>query len=79
MVSLSDRLDCVVGAKVADPLDEVLGLRTVDDLLRHYPRSHTEGGALPVHGYPAGSSGPAKADELLARDGRAWRSLQSKE
>jgi ATP-dependent DNA helicase RecG len=45
VVSLSDRLDCVVGAKVADPLDEVLGLRTVDDLLRHYPRSHTEGAA----------------------------------
>ncbi|CAG9215973.1 Glucose-6-phosphate 1-dehydrogenase [Paraburkholderia caribensis] len=40
---------------------------------------HPEGGPLPVYGYPAGSSGPAQADELLARDGRAWRSLQSKE
>ncbi|MGO9381630.1 MAG: ATP-dependent DNA helicase RecG [Mycobacterium sp.] len=43
MASLSDRLDYVIGAKVADPLDEALGIRTVDDLLRHYPRSYTEG------------------------------------
>jgi ATP-dependent DNA helicase RecG len=43
MVALSDRLDCVVGAKVAVPLDELFGIRTVDDLLRHYPRSYTEG------------------------------------
>lgn len=43
MVSLSDRLDFVVGAKAADSLDEVFGIRTVDDLLRHYPRSYTEG------------------------------------
>jgi ATP-dependent DNA helicase RecG len=43
MVSLSDRLDYVVGAKAASPLDEVFGIRTVDDLLRHYPRSYVEG------------------------------------
>lgn len=43
MVSLGDRLDFVVGAKAAEPLDEVFGIRTVDALLRHYPRSYTEG------------------------------------
>ncbi len=43
MVSLSDRLDLIVGAKAAGALDEVFGIRTVDDLLRHYPRSYTEG------------------------------------
>ncbi len=43
MVSLGDRLDLVVGAKAAAQLDEELGIRTVDDLLRHYPRSYTEG------------------------------------
>jgi ATP-dependent DNA helicase RecG len=43
MVSLNDRLDYVVGAKAASPLDEVFGIRTVDDLLRHYPRSYVEG------------------------------------
>ena len=43
MATLSDRLEHVVGAKAADPLDEVFGIRTVDDLLRHYPRSYVEG------------------------------------
>ncbi|MDT5257667.1 MAG: ATP-dependent helicase RecG [Mycobacterium sp.] len=46
MAALSDRLDYIVGAKAADPLDEVFGIRTVDDLLRHYPRSYTEGAAV---------------------------------
>jgi ATP-dependent DNA helicase RecG len=45
VASLSDRLDYILGAKAADSLDEVFGIRTVDDLLRHYPRSHTEGAA----------------------------------
>jgi ATP-dependent DNA helicase RecG len=46
VVSLSDRLDYVLGAKSADLLDEVFGIRTVDDLLRHYPRSYTEGATV---------------------------------
>jgi glucose-6-phosphate 1-dehydrogenase len=29
----------------------------------------------PLSFYPAGSWGPEEADELLARDGRAWRRL----
>ena len=29
----------------------------------------------PMTTYPAGSAGPTEADELLARDGRAWRAL----
>ena len=32
-------------------------------------------GADGLHTYAAGSEGPAKADELLARDGRSWRRL----
>ena len=43
MVALNDRLDYIVGAKAADSLDDVFGIRTVDDLLRHYPRSYVEG------------------------------------
>jgi ATP-dependent DNA helicase RecG len=43
MVSLGDRLDFVIGAKAAGPLEEVFGIQTVDDLLRHYPRSYVEG------------------------------------
>jgi len=46
VVSLTDRLDYIVGAKAADLLDEVFGIRIVDDLLRHYPRSYTEGAAV---------------------------------
>jgi glucose-6-phosphate 1-dehydrogenase len=31
-----------------------------------------QAGAAPVSEYPAGSWGPAEADALLLRDGRAW-------
>jgi glucose-6-phosphate 1-dehydrogenase len=34
-----------------------------------------EAEATPLQEYPAGSWGPDAADELLARDGRAWRRL----
>lgn len=43
MVTLSDRLDYVVGADAAGKLDEFFGIRTVAELLRHYPRSYVEG------------------------------------
>jgi ATP-dependent DNA helicase RecG len=46
MVSLGDRLDYAIGGKSIALLDEVFGIRTVDDLLRHYPRSYTEGAAV---------------------------------
>jgi ATP-dependent DNA helicase RecG len=42
-VTLTDRLDRVIGAKSAGPLEEHFGIRTVDDLLRHYPRSYSQG------------------------------------
>ena len=43
MVALGDRLDAVLGAKAARSLDEVFGIQTVDDLLRHYPRKYSQG------------------------------------
>ena len=43
MATLSDRLDYVIGAKAAGPLEEHFGIRTVNDLLRHYPRKYSEG------------------------------------
>ncbi|HZU49396.1 MAG TPA: ATP-dependent DNA helicase RecG [Mycobacterium sp.] len=46
MVALTDRLDYILGAKSADLLDEVFGIRTVDDLLRHYPRSYVQGATV---------------------------------
>jgi glucose-6-phosphate 1-dehydrogenase len=36
---------------------------------------HAKKDAPPLFSYPAGSWGPEQADELLARDGRAWRRL----
>ncbi|MEY2545946.1 MAG: glucose-6-phosphate 1-dehydrogenase [Verrucomicrobiota bacterium] len=36
---------------------------------------HAKKGAPELYFYPAGSWGPDEADELLARDGRAWRRL----
>ncbi len=43
MVTLTDRLDGIVGGKAATLLDEVFGIRTVDGLLRHYPRKYSHG------------------------------------
>ena len=43
---LTDRLTGVLGARTAKALDTGLGLRTVEDLLRHYPRRYAERGQL---------------------------------
>ncbi len=43
MVTLGDRLDFMLGKKGADKLFDNFGLRTVNDLLRHYPRKYSEG------------------------------------
>jgi len=40
---LTDRLDYVIGKKSAGPLEEHFGMRTVNDLLRHYPRKYSDG------------------------------------
>jgi glucose-6-phosphate 1-dehydrogenase len=64
--------DCMLGDETlfqrADSIET--SWAAVDDVL------HPKGDLLPVHGYPAGSSGPAAADALLARDGHAWRPRQ---
>ncbi len=43
MAVLTDRLDYVLGKKAAGPLEEHFGIRTVNDLLRHYPRKYSDG------------------------------------
>ncbi len=43
MAVLTDRLDYVLGKKAADPLEEHFGIRTVNDLLRYYPRKYSDG------------------------------------
>ncbi len=46
MATLTDRLDHLLGAKTADALVEAFDIRTVEDLLRHYPTGtpHRGGG-----------------------------------
>ena len=46
MTTLDTGLDRVLGAKTAKALDSALGLSTVGDLLRHYPRRYAERGEL---------------------------------
>src|SRR5258707_860583 len=46
MAILEDPLHLVMGDKAAKPLDRVLELRTVGDLLRHYPRRYESRGEL---------------------------------
>ena len=36
---------------------------------------HASANPPPLHPYPSGSWGPKEADELIERDGRAWRRL----
>ena len=62
-------LDCMNGDATLftrhDEIEEAWGI--VEPVLEHW-----RGGGRPGI-YPAGSWGPASADELLARDGRSWR------
>jgi ATP-dependent DNA helicase RecG len=43
VAALNDRLDYVLGKKAAGPLAEHFGIRTVNDLLRYYPRKYSDG------------------------------------
>ena len=55
MVGLSDRLDVLLGKKVAEPLAELFGLLTVEDLLRYYPHRYmTQGSELTEKEPPEG-------------------------
>jgi glucose-6-phosphate 1-dehydrogenase len=45
------------------------------EFIDHIQNAWRQSEAPEVHEYPAGSWGPEAADELLARDGRAWRRL----
>ncbi len=65
--------DCMLGDETlfqrADSIETAWA--AVDHVL--YPDKPLE-----LHGYPAGSAGPKPADDLLAADGRAWRTLTDK-
>ena len=65
--------DCMIGdATLFQRADNIeAGWRAVQPILEAWSDNRPKD--FPQ--YAAGSSGPAAADELLARDGRAWRSL----
>ena len=46
VTTLSESLIRVLGPKTGKPLDAIFGLRTVGDLLRHYPRRYYTRGEL---------------------------------
>jgi len=52
---LESRLDGAVGGKTASALDRAFGMRTVGDLLAHYPRRYARRGELtPISSLPVG-------------------------
>lgn len=54
-LSLDSRLDGVVGGKTASTLDRAFGMKTVGDLLVHYPRRYARRGELtPISSLPIG-------------------------
>ena len=68
-IRLESRLDGVVGGKTASALDRAFGMRTVGDLLAHYPRRYARRGELtPISSLPVG-----EPVTIVAESGRANR------
>jgi glucose-6-phosphate 1-dehydrogenase len=67
--------DCMMGdATLFKPAESIeAGWRLVQPVLDAWSREPES--TIPI--YPAGGAGPAEADHLLARDGRAWRPLDA--
>jgi glucose-6-phosphate 1-dehydrogenase len=63
-------LDVLLGEPSLFPQDEEVELswKILDPIEKHWARSNTK-----VEQYLSGSWGPASADAMMARDGRAWR------
>ncbi|MBR1123082.1 glucose-6-phosphate dehydrogenase [Bradyrhizobium lablabi] len=65
--------DCMIGDNIlfqrADGVEA--GWQAVQPFLDAWKKAGADG----LENYKAGSEGPAKAEELLARDGRSWRKL----
>ncbi|HNM86430.1 MAG TPA: ATP-dependent DNA helicase RecG, partial [Mycobacterium sp.] len=64
MAKLTDRLEFVIGAKAAAALDEHLDIRTVDDLLRHYPRKYSKGSSV----FGEGDAPPEEGEHITFVD-----------
>ncbi len=64
MATLTDRLEYIIGARAADALDEHFGMRTVDDLLRHYPRKYSKGSTV----FGEGDAPPEEGEHITLVD-----------
>ena len=64
-------LDCMLGD--ASLVTRGVEVEAAWSVISRIHRRWAALGAVAVPGYEAGTWGPAEADELLARDGRAWR------
>ena len=79
MVALTDKLAMVIGAKAAGPLEEHFGIRTVDDLLRHYPRSYSHGMSVLEDGWEPPEEGEhVTFVDVIAKADVRWTNRQPK-
>ena len=70
-LSLETRLDGVVGGKTATALEKAFGMRTVGDLLSHYPRRYAKRGELtPISSLPVGEPVTIVAEVLRVGERR---------
>ncbi|WP_100810882.1 ATP-dependent DNA helicase RecG [Microbacterium sp. BR1] len=70
-VHLETRLEGVVGGKTATALERAFGMRTVGDLLAHYPRRYAHRGELtPIRDLPVGESVTIVAEVVSAGERR---------
>ena len=69
--SLESRLDGAVGGKTASALERAFGMRTVGDLLAHYPRRYAKRGELtPISSLPVGEPVTIVAEVRRANERR---------
>ena len=69
--SLESRLDGAVGGKTASALERAFGMRTVGDLLAHYPRRYAKRGELtPISSLPVGEPVTIVAEVRRAHERR---------
>jgi ATP-dependent DNA helicase RecG len=79
VAGLSDKLDFIIGKKAAAPLEEYFGIRTVDDLLRHYPRKYNKGSSV----FGEGDELPDEGEHItfvdtITRADQRWTNRQPK-
>lgn len=69
--TLESRLDGAVGGKTASALDRAFGMKTVGDLLAHYPRRYARRGELtPISSLPVGEPVTIVAEVRRANERR---------